>query len=149
MSRERAKRIALAPAQENIEKIKKVVDEGNYYGAQQMYKSFGARYISSDRYSEALDIFQSGACIQLENGQVTCGAELAVLFVETLVKGKFLYDENTLDRIRKIYRNFPRISVPQNLDLADDEDMQQLAEALSAAKTRAEGCSSFLRAAIK
>lgn len=30
---------------QNVEKIKKVVDEGNYYGAQQMYKSFGARYV--------------------------------------------------------------------------------------------------------
>ncbi|KAL0424891.1 UNVERIFIED_CONTAM: Golgi to ER traffic protein 4 [Sesamum radiatum] len=149
MSRERARRIALAPAQENIEKIKKVVEEGNYYGAQQMYKSIGARYISSDRYSEALDFLQSGACIQLENGQVTCGAELAVLFVETLVKGKFPYDDDTLDRIKKIYKKFPRISVPQHLDLADDDDMQQLSEALAAAKTRAEGCSSFLKAAIK
>ncbi|KAL2234877.1 Golgi to ER traffic protein 4 homolog [Sesamum indicum] len=149
MLRERVRRIALAPAQENIEKIKKVVEEGNYYGAQQMYKSFGARYISSDRYSEALDILQSGACIQLENGQVTCGAELAVLFVETLVKGKFPYDDDTFDRIRKIYKKFPRISVPQHLDLADDDDMQQLSEALAAAKTRAEGCSSFLKAAIK
>lgn len=51
------------------------------------------------------------------------------------------------DRIRQIYKKFPRISVPQNLD--HDVDMQQLAEALGAAKTRAEGCSSFLRAAIK
>ncbi|KAG8372809.1 hypothetical protein BUALT_Bualt12G0105700 [Buddleja alternifolia] len=148
MSRERAKRMTLGPAQESIEKIKKVVEEGNYYGAQQMYKSFSARYISADRYSEALDILQSGACIQLENGQVTCGTELAVLFVETLVKGKFPYDDDTLDRIRKIYKKFPRISVPQHLDLADD-DMQQLSEALGAAKTRAEGCSSYLKAAIK
>ncbi|KAK6142645.1 hypothetical protein DH2020_022993 [Rehmannia glutinosa] len=148
MSRERAKRITLAPGPENVEKIKKVVEEGNYYGAQQMYKSFSARYISNSRYTEALDILQSGACIQLENGQVTCGAELAVLFVETLVKGKFPYDDNTLDRIRKIYKKFPRISVPQHLDLGDD-DMQQLSEALGAAKTRAEGCSSFLKACIK
>lgn len=28
--------------------------------------------------------------------QVTCGTELAVLFVETLVKGKFPYDNDTL-----------------------------------------------------
>lgn len=53
------------------------------------------------------------------------------------------------DRIRKIYKKFPRISVPHNLDLAEDDDMQRLSEALGAAKTRAEGCSSFLKAAIK
>ncbi|GFP80543.1 golgi to er traffic protein 4 homolog [Phtheirospermum japonicum] len=149
MLRERAKRIILAPGPQSVEKIKKVVEEGNYYGAQQMYKSFSARYIASDRYSEALDILESGACIQLENGQVTCGVELAVMFVETLVKGKFPYDDNTLDRIRKIYEKFPRIPMPQHLDLGDDDDMQRLSEALGAAKIRAEGCSSFLKAAIK
>lgn len=54
----------------------------------------------------------------------------------------------TLGRVRKIYQDFPQISVPQNL-LGDDDDMQKLAEALGAAKTRVEGCSSFLKAAIR
>ncbi|KAL6577089.1 hypothetical protein OROMI_011365 [Orobanche minor] len=52
-------------------------------------------------------------------------------------------------RIRKIYKKFPRIPMPQHLDVGDDDDMQRLSEALGAAKTRAEGCSSFLKAAIK
>uniref|UniRef100_A0A5B6Z0W7 Golgi to ER traffic protein 4 n=1 Tax=Davidia involucrata TaxID=16924 RepID=A0A5B6Z0W7_DAVIN len=149
MSRERPRRGALPPAQENIEKLEKVVNDGNYYGAQQMYKSISARYVSAERYSEALDILQSGACIQFDHGQITCGAELAVLFVETLVKGKFPCDDETLDRVRKIYKKFPRIPVPQHLDMGGDDDMQQLSEALGAAKIRVEGCSSFLKAAIK
>ncbi|XP_077213781.1 golgi-to-ER traffic-like protein isoform X2 [Tasmannia lanceolata] len=118
MSRERSKKGVLAPSQETIEKLEKTVSGGNYYGAQQMYKSISARYIAAQRYSEALDILQSGASIQLKHGQVTCGAELAVLFVEALVKGKFHCNQETL-------------------------------EALGAAKTRVEGCSSFLKAAIK
>ncbi|XP_058204667.1 protein GET4 [Rhododendron vialii] len=148
-TRERPRRGVLPPAQENIEKIAKVVKDGNCYGAQQMYKSISARYISAERYSEALDILHSGSCIQLEHGQLTCGAELALLFVETLVKGKYPYDEDTLDRVRKIYKKFPRIPVPQHLDLGDDDDMQKLSEALGAAKVRVECCSSFLKAAIK
>ncbi|CAK9177974.1 unnamed protein product [Ilex paraguariensis] len=149
MLRERAKRTTLPPAQQNIDKLEKVVKEGNYYGAQQMYKSTSARYIAAERYSEALDVLQAGACIQLANAQVTCGAELAVLFVETLVKGKYPYDDDTLDCVRRIYKKFPRISVPQHLDLTDDDDVQQLSEFLGAAKTRVECCSSFLKAAIK
>ncbi|XP_073042978.1 LOW QUALITY PROTEIN: protein GET4-like [Primulina eburnea] len=154
MSRERAKRITHAPVQENIEKINQVVEDGNYYGAQQMNKTFSARYISADRYSDALDILQSGACLELENGQIYCGAELGLMFVETLVKGKIPYDDDTLDCIRKIYKKFPQISVPQNLDLADDDDIQQLSEALGAAKIRVEVLRNFLffpffKAAIK
>ncbi|CAL5363527.1 unnamed protein product [Camellia sinensis] len=133
----------------NVEKLAKVVEDGNCYGAQQMYKSISARYISAERYSEALDLLHSGACLQLEHGQVTCGAELSVLFVETLVKGKFPYDDDTLDRVRKILKKFPQIPVPQHLDLTDDDDMQKLSEALGEAKIRVEGCSSFLKAAIK
>lgn len=57
----------------------------------------------------------------------------------------------SLDHVRKIYEKFPRPSVPQNLDLADedDDDMQKLSEAIAAAKTRVECCSSFLKASIK
>lgn len=55
-----------------------------------------------------------------------------------------------LDRVKKIYKKFPQIPVPHHLaDLGDDDDVQKLSEALGAAKTRVEGCSSFLKAAIK
>ncbi|XP_023006615.1 Golgi to ER traffic protein 4 homolog isoform X2 [Cucurbita maxima] len=147
MSRARSRRIVLPPVQEHIIKIEDVVDSGDYYGAQQMYKSVSARYVAAERYSEALDILQSGACTQLKHEQVTCGGELAVLFVETLVKGKVPYGDNTLDRVRKIYQNFPQIPLPQHF--GEDDDVQQLSEALGAAKTRVEGCSSFLKAALK
>ncbi|KAK6234065.1 hypothetical protein QUC31_006471 [Theobroma cacao] len=147
MSGEKPKRATLPPVQENIDKLEKAINVGNFYGAQQMYKSISARYVSAQRYSEALDLLHSGACLQLKHGQVTCGAELAVLFVETLVKGKIPFDEDILDRVRKIYKMFPQIPVPSNL--GDDDDVQELTEALGAAKTRVEGCSSFLRAAIK
>lgn len=54
-----------------------------------------------------------------------------------------------VDRIRKIYKKFPRVPVPQNLDLADDDAISQLSETFGAAKIRVESCSSFLKAAIK
>ena len=58
------------------------------------------------------------------------------------------YDKmSMLDRVRKIYKMFPRIPLPQHLP--DDDEMQQISEALGAAKIRVEGCSSFLKAAIR
>lgn len=150
MSRERFRRALLPPAQEHIAKIEKVIREGNCYGAQQMYKSISARYASAQRYTEALDLLHSGACLQLESNQVTCGSELAVLFVENLVKAKIPYSEESLDRVRKIYKLFPRVPLPHHLgDVGDDDDIQELNEALGAAKTRVECCSSFLKAAIR
>ncbi|KAF7811896.1 Golgi to ER traffic protein 4-like protein [Senna tora] len=131
----------------NIDKLEKLVNEGNYYGAQQMYKSLGTRYVAAERFSEALDLLQSGACIQLAQGQVICGAELAFLFAETLEKGKIPYDDETLDRVKKIYDKFPRVALPSNL--GDDDDMQKLSEAMGAATIHVDGCSSFLKAAIR
>jgi len=52
-----------------------------------------------------------------------------------------------VERLNKIYKSFPRVSLPQNL--WDVDDMQQLSENIGSAKTRVEGCSSFLKAAIK
>ncbi|KAK4836334.1 hypothetical protein QYF36_021505 [Acer negundo] len=144
---QRPKRGVLPPAKENIEKIEKVVNDGNSYGAQQMYKSMCARYVSAQRYSEALDLLQSGACLQLKKNQITCGAELAALFVDTLIKGKIPYNDESLGRIRKIYELFPQIPVKHDLGL--DDDVQELAEALGAAKIRVECCSSFLKAALR
>ncbi|PPD90102.1 hypothetical protein GOBAR_DD12961 [Gossypium barbadense] len=51
-----------------------------------------------------------------------------------------------LDRARKIYEVFPKVPLPSNM--SDDKDVGEFTEALGAAKTRLEGCSSFLRAAI-
>ncbi|XP_056841973.1 protein GET4 isoform X2 [Raphanus sativus] len=149
MSRERSRR-ELPPVQEHIDKLKKVVEEGNYYGALQMYKSISARYVTAQRFSEALDILFSGACLELEHGLVNCGADLAFLFVDTLVKAKSPCNDETLDRIRCMFKLFPRVPVPPHLvDVSDDEDVHNLQEALGEARSRVENLTSFLRAAIK
>ncbi|ONK77113.1 uncharacterized protein A4U43_C02F3230 [Asparagus officinalis] len=150
MAAARTKRGALPPAQEVVEKLEKIVKDGNNYGALQMYKSYSVRYAAADRHTEALQILESGALVQLNSGQVTCGAELAWLFVETLIKGKFPYNEETLGRVGKIYQAFPKLSVPQQLGMEDDDvDMEKLQEAMVAAKVRVESCSSFLKHALK
>ncbi|PPS20025.1 hypothetical protein GOBAR_AA00540 [Gossypium barbadense] len=160
MSREKPRRANLPPVQENINKLEKVISDGNSYGAQQMYKSISTRliidyetcttyfrYVSAQRCAEALDLLHSGACLQLKHGEVTCGSELAVMFVDALVKGKIPCDPEIVDRIRKIYKLFPQIPVPSNF--AVEDDVQELTEALGAAKTRLQSCYSFLKAAIK
>ena len=58
------------------------------------------------------------------------------------------YDKiSILDRVRKIYKMFPQIPLPQLLP--DDDEMEQISEALGAAKIRVDGCSSFLKVALK
>ncbi|KAH0856516.1 hypothetical protein HID58_084777 [Brassica napus] len=149
MSRERSRR-ELPPVQEHIDKLKKVVEEGNGYGALQMYKSISARYVTAQRFSEALDILFSGAYVELEHGLVNCGADLAILFVDTLVKAKSPCNDESLDRIRCMFKLFPRVPVPPHLvDVSDDEDVHNLQESLGEARSRVDNLTSFLRAAIR
>lgn len=54
------------------------------------------------------------------------------------------------DRIRSMYKLFPRVPVPPHLvDVSDDEDVQNIQESLGEARSRVDYLTSFLRAAIK
>ncbi|KAE8657610.1 Detected protein of unknown function [Hibiscus syriacus] len=120
MSREKSRRANLPPVQENIDKLEKVIkDELQIAGNDLLV------YVA-----------WSSGCMSDTNH--VCDA---------LVKGKIPCEEVILDRIRKIYKLFPQIPVASNL--AVDDDVQQLTEAIGEAKTRLQGCSSFLKAAIK
>ncbi|KAJ7555699.1 hypothetical protein O6H91_05G051100 [Diphasiastrum complanatum] len=132
--------------QRTLEKLEKSVQAGNYYEAQQMYKTVYARYMASQNYSAVLDLLQSGACIQLKHGQVTCGVELGLLLIEALHGARMSYEKDSLDQIKAIYKEFPRVQVHQVVELSE---IQKTSEEYVAAKTRVEGCSAFLKAAIK
>ncbi|KAG0462983.1 hypothetical protein HPP92_021459 [Vanilla planifolia] len=149
MTRQQTRRGLLPPLQEIMQKLHRCVDEGNAYGALQLYKTYSARYAAAEQYSDALDLLEDGAVLLLQHSEVTSGAELASLFVDNLVKGKFSFSEETLGRLRKIYEAFPKLCMPQHLTDHDDDDMEKLSEALVAAKTRVEVCSSFLKSAIR
>lgn len=149
MTRQQTRRGMLPPPQEIVQKLEKSVNEGNAYGALQLYKTYSARYASAEKYTDSLELLQAGAILLLEHSEVTSGAELAILFVEILIKGKFPFSEEMLDRIRKIYQAFPKLSMPHHLNDQDEDDMEKLSEALVAAKTRVEVCSSFLKSALR
>ncbi|KAK4580881.1 hypothetical protein RGQ29_024506 [Quercus rubra] len=68
-------------------------------------------------------------------GRLLVGRSLLCCLWRHLLKGKFL---TTV---------MPLIPVPQHL--LDDDEMEQIFEALGAAKIRVDGCSSFLKAALK
>ncbi|KAE8702575.1 hypothetical protein F3Y22_tig00110482pilonHSYRG00370 [Hibiscus syriacus] len=110
----------------------------------------GGRSLFSEQggLSRAVARLGSGRVVVVVMVVVSCGAELAVLFVDALVKGKIPYSEDILDLVRKIYKVFPKVLLPSNV-ADDDDDVREVNEALGAAKTRLEGFSSFLSAAIK
>eukprot|EP00270_Netrium_digitus_P021513 TRINITY_DN9222_c0_g1_i1.p1 TRINITY_DN9222_c0_g1~~TRINITY_DN9222_c0_g1_i1.p1 ORF type:complete len:320 (-),score=60.31 TRINITY_DN9222_c0_g1_i1:443-1402(-) len=129
-----------------LEKLEKSIVAGHYYEAQQMYKSVHARYMAQKKAADALELVQSGACLQLQHGQVNCGVELGVLLVETLTSVGVKYSPEALGRIKSVYESFPKAgqgsssssSIPENG--SNDADL---------AAARVDGCMTFLKAAIR
>ncbi|XP_024542180.1 Golgi to ER traffic protein 4 homolog isoform X1 [Selaginella moellendorffii] len=117
-----------------LEKLEKNVRDGKFYEAQQMYKTIFARYMASKKHTEALDLLQSGASIQLRHGQVTCGVELGLLLVEGMTTIKLAYGPEALDRIKAVFKEFPR---------------SPTLEAQYSTKTLIEGVSTFMKVAIR
>ncbi|CAH2076439.1 unnamed protein product [Thlaspi arvense] len=160
MSRERIKRELSSVQEIKIDPYgfsfspatRKVVEEGNYYGALQMYNyksirvqggctsfEFGIHTKALEHFREYTDPDKS-LLKELEYLQVNCGADLALLFVDTLVKAKSPSNSWLVQTV----------PVPPHLgDVSDDEDLQNLQEPLGEARSRVENLTSFLRVAIK
>ncbi|GAQ81470.1 hypothetical protein KFL_000810110 [Klebsormidium nitens] len=134
-----------------VEKLEKTVEAGQYYEAQQMYKSVQARYLGQKKVKEALDLLEAGACTQLKHGQVTCGAELALLLVEALSKFEIPFGEEPLGRIRRMYELFPTSEAPkEESGEGSFQDAEEEPNTDGPTTTgRGQGCRDFLRAAIK
>jgi hypothetical protein len=129
-----------------IQSLEKRVEAGDYYEAQQTCKARYSRLVASQKYDEAIQLLESGACVQLKHGQVTCGTELGVLLIETFRKAEVPFDSTAVDRIINVYKEFPRVDISQIKATADNGS---ISEECVAARTRVEGCTTFLRAAIK
>lgn len=128
-----------------LQKLEKSVEAGNYYEAQQMYKTVHARYVAAKSYAPAIDLLQSGASVQLRHGQVTCGVELGILLVETFGKAGMKYDTVALERIKSVVSSFPRT----DMSARERKNLAKTSEAYLAAKARVEGFYAFMRAAIR
>jgi len=64
-----------------VAKMRANLDRGAFYEAQQMLKTVYFRYRSRQMLAESYDVLEDGACLQLQEGQVTvCGSRGAGMF---------------------------------------------------------------------
>eukprot|EP00897_Mesotaenium_endlicherianum_P001692 jgi/Mesen1/1550/ME000134S00670 len=95
-----------------------------------------------------------GVCTHMV--QVNCGSELGLVLVEDLTSTGAPYGPEAIDRIRAVYESFPK----ETLDFSSrkrepvasgsgDSRARSDEEARAAAVARVEGCSAFLKAALR
>ncbi|KAK9846633.1 hypothetical protein WJX81_007997 [Elliptochloris bilobata] len=90
-----------------LEKMRANLDRGAFYEAQQMLKTVYFRYRSRRLYQESYDVLEDGACLQLRQGQVTCGVELGRLLVDAYASDAVPADKAAVARLYRILDALP------------------------------------------
>lgn len=93
--------------QKVLEKTKSSIESGAFYEAQQMFKTVYHRYRARKQYNDGYQLLKEGAILQLQNGQLTCGVELAVMLIEAYVSDKVEPLPEALPAIQQIISAFP------------------------------------------
>jgi len=65
-----------------LQKLEKTIEEGNYYHAQQMYKTLYFRLTSQKKYKQLETMLVNGAILMLKHGETNAGTELALLLLD-------------------------------------------------------------------
>ncbi|CAG0920583.1 unnamed protein product [Notodromas monacha] len=67
-------------------KLKRALDERNFYESHQIYRTIYVRTCSAEKLDEVLSMLHSGATYLLQNHQLESGADLAMLYLDAIEK---------------------------------------------------------------
>eukprot|EP01024_Parvocaulis_polyphysoides_P051516 TRINITY_DN5075_c0_g1_i1.p1 TRINITY_DN5075_c0_g1~~TRINITY_DN5075_c0_g1_i1.p1 ORF type:complete len:324 (+),score=25.44 TRINITY_DN5075_c0_g1_i1:1-972(+) len=107
----------MASVQQQVDKLSKRVEEGQYYEAQQMFKTIHHRYKAKRKLQESYDILYEGAKLQLKHGQFTCGGELGSMLVEAYSSDGQEADQQSVGKITSIIESFPTPSTNNGIEV--------------------------------
>ncbi|XP_071509251.1 Golgi to ER traffic protein 4 homolog B-like [Diadema antillarum] len=90
-----------------LAKLKKCVEDGNYYEAHQMYRTLYFRYLAQKKHAEAIELVYTGASLLLQHNQHMSGADLSLLLVEALDTLQEPIAKCNIDRIASLTKALP------------------------------------------
>jgi len=88
-------------------KLRKSVEDENYYEAHQMYRTIYFRYLGQERYDDLLKLLYDGSLLLFEHRQTSSGADLAKLFVEVLQKAKTKVERDVVEKVANLMAKIP------------------------------------------
>lgn len=94
-------------AERVLSKLRKSVEDGNYYEAHQMYRTLYFRYLGQERYGDLLKLLYDGSLLLFEHQQTSSGADLAKLFVEVLLKAKTKVEKDVVEKVADLMAKIP------------------------------------------
>ncbi|KAI9468902.1 MAG: hypothetical protein EXX96DRAFT_654535 [Benjaminiella poitrasii] len=93
--------------EKTLQKLRESVHAGNYYEAQQMYRTVARRYNKQAKYVDTIRLLHDGAILLFQHKQSGSGSDLANYMLETYKLAHLPPDEASLDRIVEILNLFP------------------------------------------
>jgi hypothetical protein len=90
--------------QRTLTKLRQRLSNGEYYEAHQLYRTLYFRYITQQKYLEAIDLLSDGALALLNAHQISSGADLALLLVSTLEKCAASVSDKNIELVAKLHR---------------------------------------------
>ncbi|KAI8645589.1 hypothetical protein BD408DRAFT_411699 [Parasitella parasitica] len=97
--------------EKTLKKLRDSVNNGNYYEAQQMYRTVARRYNKQQKYADTIRLLHDGVILLFEHKKYGSASDLANYMLETYNLAHLPVNEESLDRIVEILSLFPTTEV--------------------------------------
>ncbi|KAI9260464.1 hypothetical protein EDC94DRAFT_142686 [Helicostylum pulchrum] len=97
--------------EKTLQKLRESVNAGNYYEAQQMYRTVARRLNKQQKYQDTIRLLHDGAILLLQHNQNGSGSDLANYMLDTYKLASVPVDEASLDRVVEILSLYPAADV--------------------------------------
>eukprot|EP01127_Copromyxa_protea_P014605 TRINITY_DN4103_c0_g1_i1.p1 TRINITY_DN4103_c0_g1~~TRINITY_DN4103_c0_g1_i1.p1 ORF type:complete len:135 (-),score=27.55 TRINITY_DN4103_c0_g1_i1:623-982(-) len=104
------------PKTGGVKAVRQQLDEkmniGDFYHAQQLYKTLVVRYTAKKRYIAMQELLIEGAVAMLNKDQIPAGTELASLLIKHLTEQKVKCTAQVAEPLLSIFRAYPEALDP-------------------------------------
>ncbi|KAJ3052530.1 hypothetical protein HK097_006096 [Rhizophlyctis rosea] len=93
--------------EKTLQKLKKSVEDGNYYEAHQMYHSVSQRYLKQKKFDVALELLHQGAKNMVAHNQLGSAMDLVQRLIDVYDQENMDVNESTRGRLLDIFQEMP------------------------------------------
>eukprot|EP01117_Protostelium_nocturnum_P014151 TRINITY_DN5350_c0_g1_i4.p1 TRINITY_DN5350_c0_g1~~TRINITY_DN5350_c0_g1_i4.p1 ORF type:complete len:342 (+),score=81.49 TRINITY_DN5350_c0_g1_i4:91-1116(+) len=131
-----------------VNKLEAKVLEGNYYEAQQLYKTLYFRHSNGKRWKQVRELLTSGATIMLSRGHINEGSDLALLLIQSFSSSHTNPSAEIIDSLIQLFSlySYSSLSSSTNFTLLKCPDGSSCREE---SKDEREAKNKFIQAVLK
>lgn len=87
-------------------KLNAFFEAGQFYEAEQLYRTMFSRYNTQKKFTEAIDLMYNGAMQFLAHKQANCGMDMAQLLIQTFENAETPISSKYTDMVVSVFKSF-------------------------------------------